>query len=359
MESARPDRIESIQWLRGVAASLVLFDHALGTIVDDGGAPTMAIPNLATFGASGVDLFFVISGFVMAQSLAALPCGGGAAFLKARWLRIVPVFVLMSVLYLIVSGEPVAWQSMLMTLTVLPVFDGDAYHAPLLWVGWTLGFEFVFYAIVAVAAATPGAGRAARLLTLSIGAACLGLVVQMPWAPLRLLANPMLFEFALGVGVWLVLRTAWAKRYATGALVSGIALLAVGIAAGLGVPVNAHYDGAADGSAGLARAWTWGVPWSLVVVGLVGERASGAVGAILRATGDASYATYLIHPAVLLLAGRYLDLASILPVVAIPSLMLAATVAGLAVHRMVERPLLRAMKRDRRATRVTGPTCRA
>ena len=350
VESAPPPvRIEPVQWLRGVAASLVLFDHALNTLARDGGDAALAIPNLATFGASGVDLFFVISGFVMAQSLATLPQRGAAAFLKARWLRIVPLFVVMSAAYLVVLGAPVAWQSMLMTLTVLPVFDTSGYHVPLLWVGWTLGFEFAFYAIVAVAAALPGDRRVLHLFTLTMAAALGGLVVHPPWAPLRLLANPLLLEFALGVAVWLVWRKAWMQRCAPAALVTGIALLAVGLAVGMGLPVNVHYDGAANGSAGLARTWTWGLPWALVMAGMLGEQRCGTVSAALRAIGNASYATYLVHPAVLILAGRHLDLTTFPPAAAIAMLILAATVAGMTIHAAIERPLLRVMQRRRLA----------
>lgn len=98
------------------------------------------IPNLTTFGASGVDLFFVISGFVMAQSLAT----GGTTpsrFLAARWRRIVPLFVLMSGVYILLCPDPIAPPSLIETVTILPLFDGSSYHAPALFVGWTLGFE--------------------------------------------------------------------------------------------------------------------------------------------------------------------------------------------------------------------------
>lgn len=58
------NKIESLQILRGLAALAVVMFHYRFRLVEDGAS--MVIPNkLFGWGSIGVDLFFVISGFIM------------------------------------------------------------------------------------------------------------------------------------------------------------------------------------------------------------------------------------------------------------------------------------------------------
>ena len=110
--------------------------------------------NLANAGVFGVDIFFVISGFVMAMSARRFDGGLGAIhFLAQRYNRIAPLFYLFSALLLaemLRSQVPIRkCASVLNTLTFVPWFDGREYHWPIHYLGWTLAFEFVFYGVVA------------------------------------------------------------------------------------------------------------------------------------------------------------------------------------------------------------------
>ncbi|RZM33202.1 MAG: acyltransferase, partial [Sphingomonas sp.] len=201
-------RVTPIQWLRALAATMVVAAHA-ANLVDAGpvritGAFIPSVPNLAVVGISGVDLFFVISGFVMAQSLATAPRDPWG-FLVQRWRRIVPLFALASIAYILVATEPQPVEAMLMSITVLPLLDGADYHQPSLYVGWTLGFEFAFYALVALAM-TARHHRTRWLLASTLAVALVGCIVQPGWAPVRLLFNPMQLEFAFGLLVWIAWR---------------------------------------------------------------------------------------------------------------------------------------------------------
>lgn len=77
MQGNQPAELASIQFLRGVAATMVVFHHALGQFA--------GIHNLLPTeeGAMGVDLFFVISGFVMTYTTARAGYNAGD-FLKRR-----------------------------------------------------------------------------------------------------------------------------------------------------------------------------------------------------------------------------------------------------------------------------------
>ena len=302
------------------------------------------VPNLSVFGASGVDLFFVISGFVMAQSLSTADRDPWR-FLAKRWLRIVPLFACVSAVYMLIMHDPLTASAALMSITVLPIFDGEGYNCPALYPGWTLAFEFAFYAVVAVAMRAPRR-RIETLLALTVAVALVGSVVHPDWAPARILLNPLLLEFALGVAVWMAWRRGLTARYAAPALVLGIALLAVGIAVGLGVALSLQLDVAVAGTSGFGRTWTWGIPWALIVVGVIDTVADGRFERIVAQVGDASYSTYLTHPcliALLWMVGGYLPTMS--PYVFALGFIVASTMLGLVVYRWIERPLLAAVRR--------------
>jgi exopolysaccharide production protein ExoZ len=336
-------RIASIQGLRAVAATMVLVVHAALAIrearLPATGQFMPSIPNLTFVGAGGVDLFFVISGFVMAHSLSTTDANP-QTFLAARWLRIAPLFALVSATYLLLLGASPTLGSLSTTLTLLPVFDGPVYHSPLLQVGWSLGFEAAFYILVAVVLGATR-DRIHLLLALTLAAALTGLFVHPDWAPLRLMLNPLQLEFALGILVWMGWRRDITRRIAAPALVTGILLFAIGVAFGLGTQIDVGIESAVDGTSGLARTWTWGVPAALIMIGTIDTVPRGRIATWLGRIGDASYSTYLTHPVLLALIAIGLPYLPVLhPVITASAFVVASTLLGLIVHAHVERPLL-------------------
>lgn len=138
--------INSIQYLRGLAAVLVVYYHATIKSVQN----NLPEAEVFSFGQAGVDLFFIISGFIICFStdkhkFTAL------RFLKSRVLRIIPLYWFFTLLALVVflvvpdlvnssGGETVVWKSFLLVPTE------DKY---LVRNGWTLSYEFYFYFIFA------------------------------------------------------------------------------------------------------------------------------------------------------------------------------------------------------------------
>ena len=106
-------KINSIQYLRAIAVLLVMFSHVF--IMRDGLdiARNPAYVNLQTFGAIGVDIFFVISGFIITYTAAEWTGKHAAAdFAKRRMIRIAPAYYIASALYLALLGMSVLFQSL-------------------------------------------------------------------------------------------------------------------------------------------------------------------------------------------------------------------------------------------------------
>ena len=178
-------RLESVQVLRGIAAMLVVFNHAglLALSMDNHFGPSWLVPSkaVAEMGAIGVDLFFIISGFVMALSARRFMGPWGAStFLALRFVRIAPLYYLASLLMLanvVRVGMPLDPSSLLNSITFIPVFDDASYSWPVHYLGWTLSFECVFYSLVGTLIAAGAGLRPARLLAVTTAVPLVGLLI--------------------------------------------------------------------------------------------------------------------------------------------------------------------------------------
>ena len=137
--SADSRSIQSVQALRALAALLVVFEHV----------------DMAKVGAFGVDIFFVISGFVIAYvSRTDTP----ARFMLKRLFRIIPLYWSATVLvFLVACLAPWALKSttndlgdLIKSLLFIPYMKDSGAVQPVLFLGWTLNYEMFFYAIFAV-----------------------------------------------------------------------------------------------------------------------------------------------------------------------------------------------------------------
>ena len=94
------------------------------------------------FGVQGVDIFFVISGFIM-MHIMHQRSQNYLEFFLARFLRIAPLYYLATILTLLIGAayKPTFWH-IVQSFSLLKVY----WHQPVLVVGWTLEYEFCFYA---------------------------------------------------------------------------------------------------------------------------------------------------------------------------------------------------------------------
>ncbi|ACA21031.1 acyltransferase 3 [Methylobacterium sp. 4-46] len=210
-----PKEIIGIQYLRGMSALSVVFFHIelqLAHIYEG----YKALESLQ----AGVDVFFVISGFVMYHSTNGGSALTGREFFVRRIIRIVPLYWLatLSMVSIIVfvphlgqsvKSSFVNLDHLLASLFFFPVTSPVAPNLflPLLPTGWTLNYEMFFYSLFAVAIAC-GARRQGRVVTIVVAAlgalALVGILNDAP-GPLGFYTDPIVLEFCFGMiaaSVW-------------------------------------------------------------------------------------------------------------------------------------------------------------
>lgn len=342
----------NVQALRAAAALLVVAVHIAGTNGFEARylPPLPVLPQvLGTAGDYGVDLFFVISGFIM--TVTTWRQFGSAAnsftFLLRRiariyppyWIVLLPILVVYLVRPDLVDSHSGGPPRVMASFLLLPQLG-----EPLLLVSWTLVFEMAFYLVFAFALCF---GR--RLLPVVLLAWTLGIAfASMLWASstnpyLRFLANPLATEFLFGIGVGALVMLGVSKRPAI-ALGLGVALVATLMTLG-----TIHDD--SDYPNLWGRALMGGCGFACLLYGVVVlEKDQGVLlPRWLDALGDASYAMYLWHIPVLAVLGLTVVRlhASSLPAhIALLAAAFGSVIAvALFVFRYIERPLTRALHR--------------
>ncbi|MDH7637266.1 acyltransferase family protein [Sphingomonas oryzagri] len=354
MSEAR--RINHIQSLRAIAATLVAISHISKELIQHGVPDRYhLLPFLMTW-QFGVDIFFVISGFIMYHVTAGRPTGVAPAadFMKKRLVRVVPLYWLYTALILLPIlfashtvhhasiDAPYAIASFLFIPWLRP--DGMVIE-PVLGLGWTLNYEMVFYISMAVLIALNVRRTVTALTLLFVGATIAGLFITTDYPQIWYWTRSCILEFAFGAGIAMLFR-----RGVSIPTWAGIAMVVVGIAAWQGTvalwPVS---------EAGFnVRGITWGVAAALIVGGLTFSTAMvrmlewGGPKGLLQQVGDASYSLYLCHMFVVRLMtmaiGRYAHgYGAILYVLVTLAVCVGAAMLS---YRFLEKPLIQLGRKD-------------
>jgi peptidoglycan/LPS O-acetylase OafA/YrhL len=347
----------SIELLRGVAALMVVLVHYHAIAAVD--------PGPLRFAYTGVDLFFVISGFVFAPYLYGRPLPV-AAHLVRRFFRLYPLYAVALACYAwlhLSTGRPV--DHLLEHALFLHTLQSReiAFHFNPAF--WSLPPEVEFYLALPLLAWLAGSLRPVLAIA---GAAALVHVVlarMSPAEPLALNAAAisalhlpgLLVEFMLGALAWHVARRPLSGR-------ARIALVAAGVLGWCGLAaVDARL-----GDAGLAaNPWLRGnvsvlaaMAFAAIVAGFIGSirRPPPRLVSLAQWLGNVSYGVYLFHNAAPVALSSW---RGSLPGVAFALLCLAATLAvAHLLHATWEAPLRRwgrrlAKRIDRRRLAVQGP----
>jgi exopolysaccharide production protein ExoZ len=288
-----------VQALRAIAAAAVAFFHIANDAVTAGRDPSGLIVSVSALmpWTAGVDIFFVISGFVIVHASAKLFAqpGGSARFLRRRLTRIVPLYWVLRTLFLAMTllqrsaihGETGGPGYILASYLFIPFARPGGLPEPALGLGWTLNYEMFFYLVMTPFLLLPRlaavAGSAAALCLL----VTIGQTVGFGFLPLRFWSDPIVLEFVLGMGLALAVSRGlslpgWAR----------VAMIAIAVA-------WLHHQA---GGPSLGRVVSFGLPGALLVAAAVSNRRADHIGptaGVLIRLGDASYAMYLFHPFVM------------------------------------------------------------
>jgi len=355
----KPDsmKLNNIQALRAIAALMVVFAH-----IDLPRYQSVGIhPDMFAFGAFGVDVFFVISGFIMmyiGAGKSGLRDAGG--FLERRFLRVWPLYAFFTAVavWLAYESDPNWWLSYYYPRAKMdPAWIAGSLtftrwsRSPVDAIGWTLIYEFWFYVSVSIMIALRAGPKYFFLgyTVLILAVRALGLAKS---PMLNQFTHPFMLEFVYGVVVY--------ELFAGGRLgySNGKALALAAAAAVTTVLAWRTLDSPAlysrvlfSGSAG----------FFIVALALTLEHRFTA-GKALVLLGDASYSIYLAHWTVLTTLPSLLDLhhlSNMGPITYIAVNVAVALLLSFAVFFLIEKPLRRAAqcihRRFRRAKGAPAP----
>ena len=343
--------LEGIQALRAFAALAVAYHHVANFLLP------LEAPGLCIWtdmfdpvvGAAGVDVFFVISGFIMAYSTQGSGTAAGS-FLYRRATRIFPLYWFWSLIALalcfvapwtgVVHGGP--WELAKSFLLYPTVNELNLLRPVILAQGWTLTFELFFYAVFAACLWLPSRNRAAVATGILLALQLLGYLLPGDGAELRVLREEALLEFC--VGLWI----AHALQQRGVSLTRNQMLVGIGLAFAAFLPTM-YFD---EISSQWHRLLRFGTASSLLVgsVALFDGRLPLRVPRPVTLLGDASYSIYLTHVIVIRLGDTsksFVAFSTYHPNLGFAFLLLCIVVVGVASYVFVEKPLTKLFKPKR------------
>ncbi len=340
-------QIRNIQSLRGIAVLFVVFFHLFIIEQKYSGFDTF-LPDALQFGMFGVDLFFVISGFVMVTVTRDKFQNPKQAFmfLYNRATRIYPLYWVYTILALTVFLIQPSWVNssqgnqvdILSSFLLLP-----SDKLPLVQVGWTLIHEIYFYLVYfLILIFLPE-----KFLVYAIGGWG-ALVVLLNLYPLsgspfyNLVFNPLTIEFMGGCLLAVIYHRSGISK------VSGrVLMLGAGIALLLAIAGHTVYQNVSGTlPAGWWRVLLYGLPSLFITYCAINAERTGFVfHSSLVQTGNASYSIYLSHLFTINVIGRIWAMFSIPPlfdnVIAISVALTSVLLVGFLSYMLVENTLLK------------------
>jgi len=338
-------KLNNIQLLRAFAAVTVVVFHT-GYVF-----PGMRRP----FGSFGVDVFFVISGYIMARILDPATPGSSDHFFRRRVLRIVPPYWFFTLLLFLAAlrvpqlmgATRASIAELLKSLFFIPFAKTNGVTQPLLFIGWSLNYEMFFYLALALGLLM------SKRLGIWLGAAIvlLTMLACLPFAThsvvARFYSRDLNLEFLLGIASYYLCRAtsdAQARRLRIPALAVCFASAALLIVIQGALPAGQFLST-------VSRVLSLGVLAFLLIASasLLSQGGWDTKLASLVLIGDASYILYLIHPYCEYSLDRFFGsrhpwLKSATPTGALIGVALSILFAVL-VHLYGERPTVRFLNR--------------
>ncbi len=320
--------ILSIQYLRGLAALLVLASHSYWKLVQYSGIQNI---DFYKIGHMGVDIFFIISGYIMCHSIKNKRIRG-LSFFRKRIFRIIPLYWSLTLVALLVflvfpnmvnssSGKTVIFESFFLLPT--------SYNY-LLTNGWTLAYEFYFYTIFALVLHRRN-NLVLVILLISVITISGMILTKTNNAYYKFFTNEIMLEFVFGI---LIFKFKGILKFKP--VFSCLIVL-------LGVLLAVYFKLNGFG----IRIIDFGVPAMIFFIGVVsledffvGKRHM-EVSKLFEMLGASSYSLYLIHPFLLVstaLVFKWLGLTNYVILLYI-SLFMSSVIGGYVCYKFIEQPL--------------------
>jgi exopolysaccharide production protein ExoZ len=328
----------NLHLLRAIAALGVVYFHTTSTA---------GLKLRWDVGSRGVDVFFVISGFIIAYIGTSKP----QQFFRRRLIRVVPFYWAATlVVFGLVLALPRYFRSttadlthLVMSLLFVPHESAVGEMHPTLVLGWSLNFEMLFYVAFAVALLL-----SRRWSPLVCVAGLVSFVVAVHAigtsnAVLAFYARPIVLEFCAGIGVFYLFNWCSARRdrlARVGALKGCLLVLLVGSLIAIAVFEHQYPE--------VPRYLVAGIPsFFIVSSALLLERIYGVTSKnrVVHLLGEASYIIYLIHPYIVFTVLRVFvkdadRLSSPAIVALIIGLLALVSVIAIVIHLVFEKPVM-------------------
>ena len=283
-----------VQLLRGIASLLVLLKHT--TVLVKVKMGSFFLGGIFAFGGSGVDIFFVLSGFIITYtSMKALNNPSNfVGFLRRRFIRIFIVYWIITSIFLLLQQLLPSFYNSLYEYSIFNVLSTYLLlpeHTMVNGVSWSLSNEVFFYFLFSLAFII----RQKRLLWI-LSAAYLLLLIILPLSGfnpetsnkwIRLAIMPMNIDFFMGILAALVIPKL-PSRFSIPLIILGIVLFVVSAI---------YFSNGNSMENYFRRVLLFGIPSFLIITGIVSYELNKMVKVpgILVSLGEASYSLYLLH----------------------------------------------------------------
>ena len=325
--------LNSIQILRALAAWLVVGHHYMQLFYSfklEGFASGL----LRDFGAIGVDLFFVISGFVIYSSSTSKTTTP-LSFVVNRIARIGPAYWLFSsitALALIIAPDSIPLTAFELDHFLKSVFFVPAQNPsgiglyPLMTIGWTLNYEAFFYLIFFAALYLPSNYRVFGLI---IGVAITQAIATTLPGPISFYGNTIVWEFIFGV----MLAIMYKRGMVSHIPISAAALMILGSIATITLLGPTSHSPLKSG-----------LPCAAILCACLSQERFFPKHSFIARLGDWSYSTYLCHVLIISLAIKTNELYPTGPVLTAAGVISLILLTSYASYSLIEKPTTRKIK---------------
>jgi exopolysaccharide production protein ExoZ len=299
------NQIFSIQLLRAIAVCLVAYAHSIDLVgylnINSFQASYKYLEN---FGAIGVDIFFIISGFIMVYVSGNIDNFSKIiTFFKKRMIRLYTLYIPLTFLLMFYKHPDVS--TILKNILLLPIFDtGTIFLLPSINIAWTLSFELFFYIIFTISLIIHKKMHNIVAIIILLTFVFLGTIINFNEVHLVFLTNPILLEFVLGIILGLIYTNKIKIPLSVVFLIFITAILQFVLLINNGYSNISEAYLTLNGSGSFLRVYLWGIPSFLLVTSILfitqhqnqtSIHKFSFIKKIFILIGDASYSIYLIH----------------------------------------------------------------